>query len=395
MQEGRKLRILEVTTSYPRFKGDYPGIFNFRLDRELVKAGVEVEVIAPAAPGYPSAETIDGIRIRRVAYFWPKSLQTLAYGTGIKSNILGSPLRLIQAPLLFLSFLIAILRRGRDADIVHCHWAPTGFIGLIARPIIGRPVILTLGGTDYRDLPVFFWKYVVEHSDAVVAVATETERYLEKICFKDYTLIRTPVDEEEFDPAIVGEGIKDEFKTGDERIVLFTGRIYPLKGPKTLVEAAPYVLKEREGVRFFIVGEGEMLDELKATAKKLGVADKVVFTGTRTDVAGFLKAASVYAALSPVENTWSNSIAEAMFMEVPMILTDAGYTSEFFKDGQDCLLIPPDDPRRLADAILYLLDHPEKCKSLVKGAKDLLERSGKRKDIIVGQTIGLYRALAN
>ena len=70
------------------------------------------------------------------------------------------------------------------------------------------------------------------------------------------------------------------------------------------------------------------------------------------------------------ENAWSNSIAEAMFVGVPMILTDAGYTNEFFTDGLDCVLIPPNDPKALADAVVRLLNDKKLSKKIVEKRQD-------------------------
>ncbi|MBD3387379.1 MAG: glycosyltransferase, partial [Candidatus Altiarchaeales archaeon] len=272
------MKVLEVTTSYPRFKGDWPGIFNYRLDFELVKEGVEVFVLAPGSYDHPSEELLDGIRVKRVRYFWPEKLQMLAYGTGIKNNLISHPWLVFQIPLLFLSLFINVLRHGRDCDIVHCHWVPMGFVGLLAKPFIRKPLILTPGGTDYRDLPVFFWKFVVERADAVIAVATETEKYMEKIGLKGFQTIRTLIDEDEFRPGLDVQGLREEFGLGDEKIVLFVGRLFESKGPMTFVEAAALVLGRRNDVRFIVVGDGEMKQDLLSYADGCGLGDGIIFT---------------------------------------------------------------------------------------------------------------------
>ncbi len=387
------MKILHVTTSYPRFRGDYPGIFNFRLDRELVKRGIDVHVLAPGASEYPAQDRIDGVRITRVPYFYPSRFQGVAYGDGIKSNLSAQPWVALQIPLLAVLLFIHLLWYGRKADVIHCHWAPMGLLGLASKPFLKKPVVLTLWGTDYRDLPTFFWRFVCLRVDAVISVATETEKYLHRIGMNGYKTIRTLIDEEEYNPENLYEDILVEYPLRGKRIVCFVGRLIPIKGPEVLVEAAPHVLKQIDDVVFLIVGDGHLQESLKQRASELGVRDAFIFTGARTDVAKFLKWSTLFTAVSPVENTWSNTIAEAMFMRVPLILSDAGYTREFFTDDKDCLLVPPGNPVRLAEAICHLLRSLQLREKLVSGADSLLDTSGKRSETIIPQTVSLYSQL--
>ncbi|MBD3389278.1 MAG: glycosyltransferase, partial [Candidatus Altiarchaeales archaeon] len=272
------IRVLEVTTSYPRFKGDWPGVFIFRLDRELVRRGNEVLVLAPGTMGSPEHEVLDGVEIRRFPYFFPKRLQQLAYGGGIPNNLGKKPWTFLQIPLLLMSFAFNMVRYGRKADIIHCHWIPLGFIGVVTRPLHGRHVVLTPWGSDYRDLPAFFCKFVLENSDMVISTATETEKYLGKLGFQDYETVRTPVDEDEFNPDVDSRGIAEEFGLGDEKVVVFVGRLNEFKDPMTFVEAAALVLGRRNDVRFIVVGDGEMKQDLLSYADGCGLGDGIIFT---------------------------------------------------------------------------------------------------------------------
>ncbi|MFH1054852.1 MAG: glycosyltransferase family 4 protein [Candidatus Altiarchaeota archaeon] len=389
------MRVLEVTTSYPRYRGDFPGIFNFRLDRELVQKGFDVTVLAPEAYGYPTEETMDGVKVKRLKYFWPSNLQQLAYGGGMKHNVFTKPWLIIQIPVMLMVFFGNIIFRSREYDLLHCHWLPLGLLGVLAKPLIKKPVVISLWGTDYRDLPRWFGRFVVSRADAVVSSATETSKYLESIGCLDFEWIPTPIDENEFDPTKTPTDILDEFKIGDRKVVTFIGRLDPLKDPQTFVESVPHVIKKRGDVMFFLVGGGDMIEDLRLRANHLGVRDHIIFTGSRTDVARILRVSSLFTALSPAENTWSTSIAEAMFMDVPLILTDVGHTAEFFTHLVDSYIIPPKDPKRLAEAIVYLLDNPDVGEKLVEGSRNLLKKSGKRRGIIVGNTIKLYNRMIN
>ena len=83
----KRLQVLMLTTGFPRFVGDLFGAFILEQARALVANGVEVKVVAPHQQGLPTAGEIDEVAVRRFCYFWPSSLQKVAYGGGIPSNI--------------------------------------------------------------------------------------------------------------------------------------------------------------------------------------------------------------------------------------------------------------------------------------------------------------------
>ncbi|MFQ5483238.1 MAG: glycosyltransferase family 4 protein, partial [Nitrospinaceae bacterium] len=94
--------ILLLTSTFPRWEDDAQ-VPRFILDlgRKLT-ADFRVHVLAPHAPNAAREETLHGMRVLRHRYFFPESLQTLAYGAGIPNNLRANPLRWLQAPPFFL-----------------------------------------------------------------------------------------------------------------------------------------------------------------------------------------------------------------------------------------------------------------------------------------------------
>src|SRR5215207_9768126 len=84
----RRLRLLTVTHNYPRFAGDPAGAFVARVAQGAAAQGHEVQLVAPHAPGTPTAEQVAGVRVRRFRY-GPEALERVAY-TG---NLHGKTLR--------------------------------------------------------------------------------------------------------------------------------------------------------------------------------------------------------------------------------------------------------------------------------------------------------------
>jgi len=388
------MRVCMLTTSFPRHRGDFAGVFVYNLARELSKQGVEISVVAPHDNHAARYEMHDHLYIHRFTYVWPRKWQRLAYGEGIPNNLRHRPWVALQIPGFLVMFLRTAWRICTDCDVVHVHWAPLAWLGLALRLHYGIPVVLTVHGTDVRSPPPFLIRPAMERVDAVVAAAPETEALLQKLGITGYHSIPLPIDEEAFRPGMDAGAIAEEFglRPGDE-VVTFVGRLNEFKDPLTLVRAAPLVLAQRPQARFVIVGDGPLADELRAAVVGLGLERVVHLAGARCDVGCFLALSKLFVALSPVENAWSMTIAEAMHMRVPCVITRAGQTERLFTHLEDSFLIPPGNEGALAEVIVLLLSCKEERDRLARGALALLQRYGKDNASIVQRTLSLYQAV--
>jgi glycosyltransferase involved in cell wall biosynthesis len=226
----------------------------------------------------------------------------------------------------------------------------------------------------------------------VIAAARETEVLLEQLGLTEYSSIPLPIDEEKFRPRVDCTSAAQELGLiAEEDVVLFVGRLNEFKDPLTLVQAAPYVLVERPTTRFVIVGDGPQAPALRVAIRDLGLQEVVHLMGARRDVERFLALSKVFVALSPIENAWSMTIAEAMRMRVPCIITRAGRTEEVFTHMKNAYLIEPDNEKAAAAAILDLLSDAQKRESLIDGACNLLKQHGKDSERISKRTLDLYQ----
>ena len=114
------MRVLVVTTSYPRHEEDFAGRFLADTVERLEARGLEVDLLAPGR-GYRDFG--------------------LAYGEGMSRNIRSRPW---AVPPLLTSMTRAARSAARNADVVHAHWLPTGLPAALS----GKPLVLTLHGTD-------------------------------------------------------------------------------------------------------------------------------------------------------------------------------------------------------------------------------------------------------
>jgi glycosyltransferase involved in cell wall biosynthesis len=153
-------------------------------------------------------------------------------------------------------------------------------------------------------------------------------------------------------------------------------RLHDSKGNSYLVDAAARVVRERPAARFFLVGEGPLLEELQAQAAALGLGDRFVFAGFRRDVAATLSAFD----LSVFPSLWEGTpitAFEALAMGKAIVSTDADGLLDILQHDHDALIVPRRDVGALADRIVWAMDHPQVLKRLSAAARV----SGQRYDI--------------
>ena len=153
-------------------------------------------------------------------------------------------------------------------------------------------------------------------------------------------------------------------------------RLHESKGNSFLVDAARLVLNERPRAKFFIVGEGPLLEPLRQQATALGLGDAFVFAGFAKDVAQVVSAFDVSAFPSLWEGT-PLTVFEALAMGKPIVATDADGLLDVLTHDRDALIVPRRNARALADAIIRMMDEPETCARLGSGAR----MSGQEYDI--------------
>ncbi|MBV8846369.1 MAG: glycosyltransferase [Bryobacterales bacterium] len=140
-------------------------------------------------------------------------------------------------------------------------------------------------------------------------------------------------------------------------VVIVLSRLNRMKGIEYFLEAAKLVGQRIAAARFLVIGDGAIKRELQDRASALGLADKVIFTGFRTDVGRLLQQANL-SVLPSLSEGLSNALLESMAAGVPVIATSVGGNPEVVEDGVSGLLVPPKDPTSLADAMLTLLEKP-------------------------------------
>jgi len=149
------------------------------------------------------------------------------------------------------------------------------------------------------------------------------------------------------------------------------GNLWPVKGHTTLVEAAALLAARAPRIRFFCAGEGVLRPVLEKRLRDLGIEDRVVLLGHRSDVPAILARANALALCSSNEGL-SNAIMEAMAARLPVVATRVGGNPELLEGGRG-VLVPYGDPRALAEAVLRISAAPDEARSMGRKGRAFVE----------------------
>ena len=142
---------------------------------------------------------------------------------------------------------------------------------------------------------------------------------------------------------------------GAEHVVVGTvGRLQTVKDQVNLVCAVAIARAQGEAgarLRLVIAGDGPQRAEVEDEIAATGIGDITWLAGERSDVPEVMRALDVFALPSRAEGI-SNTILEAMASALPVVATDVGGNAELVAAGETGLLVPPEDPQRMADALL-------------------------------------------
>ena len=158
-----------------------------------------------------------------------------------------------------------------------------------------------------------------------------------------------------------------------ETVIGCVGRLVEQKGYPYLIKAARLVLDQEPGVSFVFVGDGHLSSELQSQAAGLGILDKVIFTGARSDIEQILPCFDIFALASLWEGM-PISILESMASRIPVVATDVAGTRDLINPGINGLLVPPADPISLSQAILSLINNPVLKQSLALTALETVQQ---------------------
>ncbi|MHC8306517.1 glycosyltransferase [Pseudomonas sp. PB3P13] len=252
-------------------------------------------------------------------------------------------------------FKVRALVASFRPDVVHSHMYHANIIARIVRVIAHVPRLICTAHSNNEGGTIRMLAYRLTNFLASVTTNVSrgaVEAFEKKGAIKQGEMLSVPngVDTARFSFSASSrsvlrnvEGIED-----DKKIILAVGRLVEAKNYAGLLSAFGTVCEFDQYTTLWIVGDGELKNELVSLCIKLGIAHRVKFWGMRPDVETFYSAADVYV-LSSAWEGFGLVVAEAMAAERVVVATDCGGVKEVI--GEDGFLVEPGNSEELAVAL--------------------------------------------
>ena len=307
------------------------------------------------------------------------------------------------------SFVNGLYRFQREEetsyDLIHSHYWLSGMVGATLSRQWGAPHITTfhtLAKTKMRARPgerepqlrQDIEGHVMSVADGIV-VSTDEER---QDVIRHYDapprniqVIPAGVNLDMFQP-VDRDAARAELGIKEERVILYVGRIEPLKGIDILLRAVP-MLEYGQDLRVLVVGgnpgNDAELDRLKSLTSELGIGDTVTFTGSvpQSTLPTYYSAADVFVLPSHSES-FGLAPLEAMACGTPVVVSRVGGMKTFVNSGENGYLVPWRCPESFAQRLDVLLANPELRQAMGQAARQKALSMGW--DSVADQMLGYY-----
>ena len=333
------------------------------ISTELVRRGHDVTVVTSRAdPGLAERDEVRGIHVRRVK----------ARGVWLRTPIAPATKAVLGS---------------LEADIVHAHSPPplTSYYAAKASARRRLPFVITYH-CDVEVPSVFgpliesVYRHTLGYStmrrtDRVI-VTTATYAATSRAVWRYRpVVIPNAVDLQRYRPENDGRAVRERLGIpGGESVVLSVGRMVEHKGIENLIEAARSVAY----AKFVVVGGGSELGPMRRLAARLGVADRVTFTGqvSPEDLPSYFAACDVFVLPSVSRLEAFGIVAlEAMASGKPVVVSDIPGVREVITDGREGVLADPMDPEDLGGKIRILLADDRKRAEMGRAGRETVEKN--------------------
>jgi len=257
---------------------------------------------------------------------------------------------------------LVALARARGARILHVHGYAAADFGRLAARAAGAKLVLHEHFADPRmpGYQALADRLLRHRTDGAIAVSRSTREFLVEERFVPADRVRliwngAPLDE--FAPVPVERARRARQDLGlpaDALVVGAIGRLNTQKGHRFLLDAAARLLPRMPAARVLIAGDGDLMGELRRQAGALGIADRVLFAGHRTDVPDLLGALDVFCISSLYEGT-PLALFEAMAAGRAIVSTAVDGCREVLEEGVTGVLVPAADAAALAAGLERVL----------------------------------------
>lgn len=379
----RTFRVLVLSHMYPSPSFPWHGIFVHQQVEALMRVGCDLRVVAPvplappplqwfkrrwqAYASIPRQHTWDGSSVWRPRYLTlPRAVlfeyTGWTYWLGARKSV-------------------SDLAQNLRFDLIHAHTTlPDGFGAALFARRMGIPFVITVHGYDVQ--------WAVHLRPSVRQAILETWEKADRVICVSETLWRRCValwegPTEKFVTIpngtaldrLASEGQAEEIRNRypHRTLLLTVATLIPQKGHEFVLHALPRVVRHHPDVLYLIIGEGKEATRLRALAQELGMENHVAFCGAQPHAEAMAHIAACQVFVMP---SWNEALGiaylEAMAHGKPVVGCQGEGIADVVTDGETGLLVPPRDTNAIAEALLWLLDHPVEAQQMGKKARELV-----------------------
>jgi glycosyltransferase involved in cell wall biosynthesis len=263
--------------------------------------------------------------------------------------------------------------------------------------IHGSLINETIGLEALAPDDLVLWEYLKQHE--YLGVMSSDEAIMPSVWLKNVYVHQFGVPDSKM--SFVSNGIDiDLFRKGmkeplqvkkprNKKVIICNARLSKVKGHVHLFAALAKLKADYENWVCWLVGDGEIRDDLLQIRQQFGLEDDILFLGNRNDVPTLLKAAHICVLPSLLENC-PYAVMEAHVAGTPIIASNVGGISEMIQHKKTGLLISLDNPDALYHAIKKLLKRDRMRKTLGKNAREW-GRKNWSIESMTSQTIQVYQ----
>ena len=373
------MKVLVISHMYPSTFNEIAGIFVHEQVEALVDQGCEVKVISPV-PWTPFPISQLSPKWRRYAEIPLRS----TWG-GIEVYY---PRCLTFPRMLFFASSGQWMYRGiKDLvrqvyqefpfDLIHAHGAlPDGFAARLLKKEYRKPLVITIHG---RDLHVTFYKNeqcrhtlmgVFEQADRIITVSTKLKRIAEEeIRYSEKTVVIN----NGINPGKICSAERARISFLGARTILSVSNLIATKGIDLNLKAISKLIARHPELKYLVIGDGPEMDNLRRLVSSLNLNDHVEFLGrlSHEKVMAHMALLDIFSLPSWREG-FGVVYLEAMAHEKPIIACRGEGIEDVVTDGKTGLLVEPRSMDSLAEALDFLLSHPEEAQAMGERARKLV-----------------------
>lgn len=209
-------------------------------------------------------------------------------------------------------------------------------------------------------------------------VVANSERVADLVCSADrvprrkVSVIPNFLDEWAVQPVARDERIRLRRVLGipvEARVIGCVANLRPVKAHDVLLDAMPALMDGWPDAVLALVGDGDCRSELQRQAQRLGIEDRVIFAGSRSEPVNWHAAFDI-SVLTSLSEGFPNTVVEAMAAGNPVVATDVGGTPDAIRDGVNGILVPAGAAEPIAAALGSLLADPQRAAAMGRNGRE-------------------------